>query len=234
MTSCPCCKREIDAGGKFCGCCGHHLASPTPDLKSANSDHLWLDVLMRYINPSEMRGLLNKTVVVKEGQSALLFMGGRHDRTLGPGLHSIGSILSATTQDASIVLFQTSDATLSVSFPRLLSSDPLPLFMAFQLVLKIEEPTLFVRNLLRGADSFNNFHLSAALYPLVEEGCEAFAGARSIHNLGGALDSSQELSLALAAHLQQPLSRWGLRLVSCQSLGIRSEAWDEINQARTE
>ena len=234
MTSSPGCQREIEAGGNFCGFCGHPLASPTPDSKEAVSENLPLDVLMYRIEPGEMQGLLNKTVLVEEGQSAMLLIGGRHDRNLGSGKHSIGSILSSSTQNASILLFQTSDVTLGISVSRLLSSDPLPLSMDFQLVLQIEEPMLFFRNLFGGTNSYNAQHLQAALYPLVEEGCEAFAGARSIHNLGGGPDSSRDLGLALASHLQQPLSRWGLRLVSCQSLGIRCEAWDEVNQARTE
>ena len=234
MTSCPGCQRETEAGVNFCGFCGHSLSGPAPESGADLSERLQGSVLMRRIEPREMQGLLNKTVVVDEGQAALLLIAGRLDRDLGPGKHSIGNILSSTARDASIVLFQTSDATISVSVSRLLSSDPLPLALDFQLVLKIEEPMLCFRNLLEGADSYNAQHLAAALYPLVEEGCESFVGARSIRNLGAGQDNSRELNLALSSHLQQPLSRWGLGLVSCRSLGIRCEAWDEVNQARTE
>ena len=233
MISCPGCHRESEPSGKFCGFCGHPLAPGAAESGADTSDHLSGDVLMRRIDSGEMQGLLNKTVVVEEDQAALLLIAGRHDRTLGPGKHSIGNVLSSTTRDASIVLFQSSDVSLTVSVARLLSSDPLPLSLEFRLVLKIEGPMLFFRNLFGGATSYDAHHLAAALYPVVEEGCEAFVGARSIRDLGGP-DTSRELGLALASHLQQPLARWGLSLVLCQAVSVSCEAWDEINQARTE
>ena len=96
--------------------------------------------------PGEMGGLLNKTVVVEEGQSALLLIGGKHDLTLSPGKHSMGNILSSRTRDATVVLLRTSDVPLDASVSRLLSSDPLLLTLAFRLVLKIEEPMRFWRD----------------------------------------------------------------------------------------
>ena len=112
MISCPGCYRETEAGGKFCGFCGHPLPSPSPKTEADLSEQLAGDVLMRRIEPGKMQGLLNKTVEIEEGQAALLLIAGRHDRSLGPGKHSIGNVLSSTTRDASIVLFQTSDVSL--------------------------------------------------------------------------------------------------------------------------
>ena len=234
MISCPGCHRESEAGGKFCGFCGHPLVSNVPETGVDTSERLSGNALMRRIDSGDMQGLMNKTVVVEEGQGALLLIAGRHDRNLGPGKHSIGNVLSSTTRDASIVLFQNSDVSLTVSVARLLTSDPLPLSLEFRLVLKIEEPMLFFRNLFGGADSYNAHHLAAALYPVVVEGCEAFVAARSIRDLGANQETSRELGLALTSHLQQPLARWGLSLVLCQAVSVSCEAWDEINQARTE
>ena len=62
MTSRPGCQREIEAGGNFCGFCGHPLAFPAPDSNEAVSENLPLDVLMYRIEPGEMQGLLSKTV----------------------------------------------------------------------------------------------------------------------------------------------------------------------------
>ena len=234
MISCPGCHRDTESGGNFCGFCGHPLSSPVTESGEDISEHLAADVLMRRLETGGLQGLLNKTVVVEEGQAALLLIGGRYDRSLGPGKHPIGNVLSSATRGASIILFQTADVSLTVSVARLLSSDPLPLSLDACLVLKIEEPMLFFRNLFGGADSYNTHHLAAAMFPLVEEGCEAFVGARSIRELGGGRDITRELGLALSSHLQQPMVRWGLSLVLCQAVSIRCEAWDEINQVRTE
>ena len=71
------------------------------------------------------------------------------------------------------------------------------------------------------------------MYGLVEEGSEAFVGSHTVRELGGSGEVGRELGLALASQLEQPLSRWGLRLVSCQAVSIQCEAWDELRQARS-
>lgn len=234
MPRCPQCEKEVPDGSKFCRFCAHPLDGQALELDASLSENLAPEVLARRISPDEMRGLLNKAVVVEEAHSALLFLGGRLDQTLGPGKHSIGSILSSKTRDAEVVLFQTSDVLLDVSAPRLLSSDPLPLSLDFRLMVKIEEPLRFWQNLAQGADSYTTGNLAAATYSVVVEGCQAFVSSRSVRELGGRQETGQELGLSLASRLEQPLTRWGLRLVSCQAVSIHCEAWDEVNQARIE
>ena len=155
MASCPGCRKEIREGWKFCRFCGHALTAQDSEPETSLREHIATDVLARQIGPGEMGGILNKTVVVEEGQSALLFVGGRHDLTLGPGKHSMGNILSSRTRDVTVVLVRTSDVSLHASVSRLLSSDPLSLSLDFRLVLKIEEPMRFWRNLANGADSYH-------------------------------------------------------------------------------
>ena len=92
----------------------------------------------------------------------------------------------------------------------------------------------FWRNLANGADSYHTSHLAAAMYALVEESCEAFVGSQTVRELSGPRDIGRELGLSLASHLEQPLSRWGLGLVSCQAVSIHCEAWDELSQARSD
>ena len=129
-----------------------------------------------------------------------------------------------------MVVLRTSDVTLDLSVSRLLSSEPLSLTLDIQVVLKIEEPLRFWTNRADGADSYHTSHLAAAIYVPIEEACEAFVGSRTVRELG----VSQDMGLSLASQLEQPLSRWGLGLVSCQVANISCEAWDEHNQARAE
>ena len=127
MVSCPGCRKEIREGWRFCRFCGHALTAQDSEPETSLREHIPTAFLARRIGPGEMGGILNKTVVVDEGQSALLFVGGRHDLTLGPGKHSMGNILSSRTRDATVVIVRTSDVSLDASVSRLLSSDPLSL-----------------------------------------------------------------------------------------------------------
>lgn len=76
MLSCPQCGKEVQDGWKFCRSCGHALATaavePEVSISSQVSSEDWDKDLMRRLDPGQMRGLLNKRVVVDEGQTALL------------------------------------------------------------------------------------------------------------------------------------------------------------------
>ena len=234
MASCPKCQRAVEAAWKFCRFCGQAIALEAPEPAELIGGRLPSEVLARRIRPQEMQGLLNKTLAVEEGHVALLFVGGRNDATLGPGKHSIVNVLRSGGRDVSVAMFRTSDVSLDISVGRLLTSDPLPLTLDFRLALKLEKPILLWQNLVRGAESYGTEHLAASLYPLIEEGCESFVVSRSIRELDSHEGTRQELQVALSSHLEQPVSRWGIRLVSLQALSLRSDAWDRINQSRTE
>ncbi len=83
MPSCPGCRNEVQPGWKFCRFCGHVLAPPAAEAPVAPmvptvsvieseaplAEDIPADELMRRIEPRAMQGLLNKTVVVEEGQA---------------------------------------------------------------------------------------------------------------------------------------------------------------------
>ena len=234
MPSCPACHTEVQAVSSFCPECGRALPAPPVEAEESAEGYLPADMLARRIQSRDMQGLFSKTLVVEEGYEALLLLGGRLDTTLAPGKHSMGNFLSSRSRDTTVVLFRTSDATLNTSIERVFTSDPLPLSLDLRMVLKIEQPLPFWSNLALGADSYTTRHLTAALYPIAEEGCEAFFKSRKMRDLDTNHSTRQEIQLALASHLDLPLSRWGLRLVTAQALGLRSEAWDEISNSRTE
>ena len=197
------------------------------------TDQFPAETLVRRLGPGQMQGLLNKTLLIEEGQSALLLIGGRLDITLGPGKHSMGNILSSRTRDTTVALLRTADIPLEVSVARLLTSDPLPLSLDFRLVVKIDEPMRFVNNLASSVEAYTTQSLAAAIYPPVRSGCEEFIGSRSVRQLGAGQNTGADLSMALAANLDQQLSRWGLRIISPQAVNIQCEAWDEVTQSRT-
>ena len=224
MPTCPSCQKEVQQQAKFCRFCGQSLAptaaGPQPAVADAPTGEVSLtdqfpaETLVRRLGPGQMQGLLNKTLLIEEGQSALLLIGGRLDLTLGPGKHSMGNILSSRTRDTTVALLRTADIPLGVSVARLLTSDPLPL--DFRLVVKIVEPMRFVNNLASSAEAYTTQSLAAAIYPPVRSGCEEFVGSRSVRELGAGQNTGADLSMALAANLDQQLSRWGLRIISSQ------------------
>ena len=78
MPSRPQCRKEVQEGWNFCRSCGYTLTPPATEnevsinsqISSSGSDR----DLMRLLNPGQMKGLLNKTLVVGEGETALSFV----------------------------------------------------------------------------------------------------------------------------------------------------------------
>jgi len=81
MPVCPGCSKETQAEWRFCRFCGQALASETPPAPATVGEFVSSEVIARRIPSSELPGLLNKSLEVEEGQSALLFLNGRHDTT---------------------------------------------------------------------------------------------------------------------------------------------------------
>jgi class 3 adenylate cyclase len=234
MPVCPGCSKETQAEWRFCRNCGQVLASEVPPAPVTVDEFVASEVIARRIPSNELPGLLNKSLEIQEGQSALLFLNGRHDTTLPPGKHSLGNVFTGRGGDASVVLFRTADVAINLSLTGLLTADPLPLTVDLRLTVKIDQPLFLWTNLAAGADAYTDANLTGSLYPLAEEGCEIFFRSRPIRHLeqGGAI--GEELQLALASHMDQQLSRWGVRLVSVKGVNVGCEAWDEITQSRTQ
>ena len=230
MPSCPKCQRDVDAEWRFCRFCGQTLAGEAAPSTASVGGHLSTGLLARRIQPNEMQGLLSKALMVEEGQVAVVLVGGRHDATLGAGKHSIRNVLTSRGRDTSVVLFRASDVPLDASVAKVLSSDPLPLALDLRLVLKIDQPILLWQNLVDSADSYSIEHLSGAVYPVVEEGCQTFVRSRSVRELDAKEGIREELERALRSHLEQPLVGWGISLVSLQAVSVRCEAWDKISE----
>ncbi len=85
MPSCTQCHRDVQAEWKFCRFCGQALAPTAPSADEPIGGLLTPELLAHRVRPGDMKGLLTRTLVVEEGQAALLLIGGRHDETLGPG-----------------------------------------------------------------------------------------------------------------------------------------------------
>ena len=237
MTVCPSCNQQVNEDWQFCVFCRGPLAAGHPSDPATSvtfTQDLSDSTIAHRVEPKEMQGLVSKTLVVNQDQQALLFKGGRLENALTPGSHPMGNILVNRMRDTTVVLFRTGDLPLNLSIPRLLSNDPLPLAMDFRLILSVHEPTLFFLNLMAGANVYGTENLTSSLYPLVEEGCRAFTSLRSVRELGTGGGGLRELGLSLTSHLDQALTRWGLRLASCQAVNIRCEAWDDLTQTRAE
>ena len=112
MVVCPGCNKEAKPGWKFCVFCRGPLVAGYLD-DSSTSSAFTLDVgdstIAHRVQPKEMQGLVTKTLVVHQGQQALLFNDGRLDNTLAPGNHVMGNILLNKIRDTTVVLFKTSD-----------------------------------------------------------------------------------------------------------------------------
>ena len=230
MSICPSCQQDTQDDWKFCRRCGHQLQ----EIQMSSDEFVPSGIVARLISPSDMEGLLNKTLVIQEGQAAMLMVDGRFDTTLGPGRHSIGNVLRSKPRNSTVALYRTSDVPLHLSIPRLLTSDPLPLSLALQVTLALERPELFWSNLAQGLETYDADRLTSTVYPVIEEACQTYIQGRSLRELDSDTRLGDNLNLAMASGAQPAFSHWGLRLVSVRAVDMASEIWDEVSDQRVQ
>ena len=221
MIICPLCQQGAQNDWKFCRRCGNQIQATSDEFVSSG-------IVARLISPSDMGGLLNKTLVIQEGQAGILIVDGRFDTTLRPGQHSIGNVLRSKPRNTKVALYRTSDIPIHLSIPSLLTSDPLPLSLDLQATLVLERPEIFWSNLAQGLETYDADRLSSTVYPVIEEACQTYIQRRSMRELDSDTRLGDNLNLAMASGAQPAFSRWGLRLVSVRAVDMASEVWDKV------
>jgi len=249
--ACASCGAELQPGWKACPMCGTSVdgggrvsvdpdssapvnVSAEPSEPEADSIPVQPDVVARLVPPSEMDGWLNKTLTIRQGQAGLLLVEGRFETQLDPGRHAMGTLLSSRSRNSAVAVIRTSDVRFDLTVPGLLTSDPLPLTLGLRLVVSVERPQIFWGNLVQGAPEYGQEQLASAIYPIVEEAVDAFARKHSMKDLDDSHGIGETLNVEAAVAVTPAFTRWGLRLVSLQAVGITSSAWDQAQKKRVE
>ena len=89
---CPACGTELKAAARFCGHCGATTGRGKDETSPVDSLNRWkrsADEFARRIEASDLRGTLQRGLVVEPGTHALIFQGGTLAATVAEGTYNL-------------------------------------------------------------------------------------------------------------------------------------------------
>src|ERR1043166_1675114 len=181
----------------------------------------------------DVRGIFFKTVIIEEGNSALVFQNGQCAGRLGPGRWDHTGLVRRVlgwfnlTSPAVFVLVDSADIRLRLGC-ECLTSESLPREVTANVAVSIEDPLAFFENLVKSRTVVRRGELEALLEKEIETGVQAAVRSTSIDMIVGNTKLRDHALGVLETHLARSLSRLGLRLVHVPSLEIESEELKRI------
>lgn len=217
--NCPHCSADqIDAEGRF-------IVRPYLIEQSWRRNDE--DLVARF-HVQDVQGTFFKIVVIEEGNSALVFQNGQCAGKLGPGRYDHTGLARRLISwfnlmsPAVFVLVDTADVRLRLACD-CLTSESLPVEVAANVIVSIEDPLAFFQNLVKSRTVVRRGELEALLEKEIETGVQAAVRGVSLDTVVGNTKLRDLTVQLLDSHLARSLGRLGLRLVHVPSLEFESE-----------
>jgi RNA polymerase subunit RPABC4/transcription elongation factor Spt4 len=237
------CGQLLDSGASFCGNCGKSTVSPAPALEGQMDGFIWRrepDAFAKRIEISDLKGLFHKGFIVEQGTKAMLFMNGAFVETLQPGkydlaggfmdklinlCHKLGIGLVNT---ATALLIDAGDVELNVDLSGVYTKDPVSIDITSKIISQIEEPVLFLNNVMKSRTGYLISELRNTLYTEMHNAFSEVVGAKSIEELNWDLSLKRQFEVAVENHLRTTFQRNGLNFVQLRTIDYRFKGYDKI------
>lgn len=227
----------------FCTNCGARLfKDEAPDLVSNRWVRNPEDFATR-VDVDDVKGVIQKGLIVEYGTRALLFLNGVYSGTLDPGKHSMGNIgnsvknfigVSSGTVSTAI-LVDAGDIELGFKFKpddNIATADPLRISLECALRVNVEEPNLLFVNLMKGRINYTLKDLRDYLAEEVRQGLAELLRQKSVKELSSDLSQKEAIETLLAKHLKVTLQRTGLLLRQVRTFNFSHEQINALTRQR--
>lgn len=223
-AECPNCHTKNDSGANFCSGCGQRL--PGADVVVSHQWARGTDDFATRIEVADVEGFFKKPLVVEAGTKAIFFSNGAYSGVVDAGKYDMGGLLHHinnvfSSKKTTALLVDAADVELALTLNDLLTRDPVRLSADCRVVLRLENPTGFFENLMKGRPSFPLPEVKSFLFDELHNSVQEFISAKSVHELSSNLAVKQQIEQAVSAHMAITLKRKGLALVQVRVLNFR-------------
>ena len=227
------------ADAKFCPQCGRPLAETARPSISGNSWARRTDDFATKVEVDDVEGSLSRNLIIEPGTRAILLGDGRNIGVVGPGRHTMTSFLAKfnllrSPKRMTAILVDAGDVDLEFQVGDLFTRDPLCISLDCRVVAQIEQPVLFLTNLMKGQRSFTLNQLRQYLFDEIRGAAAAFISERSVDELNTNLSLKRELAQDIEMHLNRTFERNGLAFVQVRTMNYRHEHYDEVRDTRAD
>jgi hypothetical protein len=182
-------------------------------------------------------GVFQKGVVVEPGCRALLIVDGAYAGTLDPGAYTEGGLLARLrhldlTRSATAILVDVGEIELRFTFPNLVTQDPIPIEVDCTLVVQVDDPLLFLTNVMKGRPSLAREEIVRRFGAEIQNALQEAIGRRTVEELNTDLALKQQFELAVGEHLRRTFSRGGFGFVQFRTVAYRYPGFDRVRGIR--
>jgi hypothetical protein len=237
---CGHCGADMTAGAGFCGSCGRPASETArPTVEDGHWARSSEDFATR-IDVHDLKGIIRKQFTVEAGTQAILLADGRNEAgRVGPGKHTVENLLTrfATLGNAkavTVIVVDGGDTTLEFQIEKLYTRDPVAVTMECSVAVQIDNPALFLTNVMKGASRFSQMQLRNYVFDELRNAAEEAVGNHTVEELGARLQLKQEFEIDILAHLSRTFERAGLHFDRVRTLNYYCEVLDRQRGARHE
>lgn len=175
--------------------------------------------------------------LVFEGTRALVFSQGKMVGEVTSGLHDIdGTIRRWIHSDdpTTLVIVDDGEIAIDLVIDNLYSQEDIPLQIEVRLVLGLDSPEAFYRNVMKDRRQYDNAELANYIRPEVHDAVLGMTSTRAIDDLY----HNDTLNRQVAAHLEESLgdrlATLGFALVAIDVVRVESSRFDEVRRNRAD
>ena len=233
------CSRSVGVESKFCWKCGADLsksdwAAMLGDTWQRKEGQLAIKVL-----GVDIPGKFGKTISVEPGTKALIVVENKIAGELGPGDHTIESIVGLINRfgkhkKITIVLVADQPFTIPFKFKGIRTADERALNMIADVVLRVADIETMFLQLLATESVVTADDIEDDIKTDVETGLKLFARRVSEKELYDNPSLANEVAVDVRTALNEPLNMSGLELIGVKNLRATNEAGEELRQKADE
>lgn len=238
-AACPSCGAEVKASSNYCKECGAPIQDPAKAAVSIDPLNRWIrssDEFARRIEAQDLRGLLQRGLVVEPGTRALIIQGGTLAAVVGEGAYDLNQPLGGVDMatPATAVLVDAGETPVSLSYRGLTTREGLETSASLDLVVRLIDPVSLVTNLMHGRERIFNADLAELLQAQTVNIVQARVKQSSAADTEGDLALKNAVEQDLRAKIAASLERNGLELVEVRFASFSTPAMGAIRKSRAE
>lgn len=189
------------------------------------------------LDVSDIPGFFSKTVEIPQGIRVLAFENGRNIGEVPPGFYTLKSFsdkLKFWTQKSTVLyLFPGTPFPVLYSSQKFLTKENLLVSGDVQIEFRLDDPALFIKNLLGSRMEYTNVELAADTSAMVFDALQESFSQFSITELNGP-DARKYLEAAVDSAIRISMGRYGIAFSRLSILSLTHESYDKIQEKKRE